>query len=105
MIKMTSNSRKTVQNSLEDMAEQKQGYLTGQNRLERRMIDIDKSKRAQKYVVTAGREDGRGCIDRMNPNKSELAELNRLMATGTGILGVNRAMRRALKSLSKKVKH
>ena len=38
MIKMTSNSRKTVQNSLEDMAEQKQGYLTGQNRLERRII-------------------------------------------------------------------
>ena len=67
------------------------------------MIDIDKSKRAPKYIVTAGREDGMGCIDRMNPNKSELAEINRLMATGTSV--VNRARRRALKKLSKKVKH
>lgn len=38
MIKMTSNSRKTLKNSLEDMSEYKQGYLTGQNRLERRII-------------------------------------------------------------------
>ena len=35
---MTSNSRKTTQNSLEDMNKKLKGYLTGQNRLERRII-------------------------------------------------------------------
>ncbi|MFI3222891.1 MAG: hypothetical protein QX191_07630 [Methylococcaceae bacterium] len=67
------------------------------------MLDIDKSKRAPKHVVCNGRGDEIGGVSRISLKKRELLEINRLIETEG--LQLNRGRRRALKSLSKKVKH
>lgn len=65
------------------------------------MLDIEKSKRTDKHVVSNGRGDEMGGISRMSLKKSELEEINRRIATEG--LQLNRGRRRALKSMAKKV--
>jgi hypothetical protein len=66
------------------------------------MLDIEKSKRTDKHVVNNGRGDEMGGISRMSLKKSELEEINRRIATEG--LQLNRGRRRALKSMTKKIK-
>ena len=70
------------------------------------MLDIDKNKGAVKLVQANVRSDqlsGNGFYGRLDFTKRELVEINRLIKYEG--LQLNRARRRALKSLSKKVKH
>lgn len=70
------------------------------------MLDIDKNKGAVKLVQANVRSDqlsGNGFYGRLDFTKRELVEINRLIETEG--LQLNRGRRRALKSLSKKVKH
>lgn len=70
------------------------------------MLDIDKKKGAVKLVQANVRSDqlsGNGFYGRLDFTKRELVEINRLIETEG--LQLNRGRRRALKSLSKKVKH
>ena len=69
------------------------------------MLDIDKNKGAVKLVQANVRSDqlsGNGFYGRLSFNKAELTELNRRIDT-EGLL-LNRGRRRALKSLTKKIK-
>ena len=70
------------------------------------MLDIDKNKGAVKLVQANVRSDqlsDNGFYGRLDFTKRELVEINRLIKYEG--LQLNRARRRALKSLSKKVKH
>jgi hypothetical protein len=69
------------------------------------MLDIDKNKGAVKLVQANVRSDqlsGNGFYGRLSFNKAELIEINRRIATEG--LQLNRGRRRALKSLTKKIK-
>jgi hypothetical protein len=69
------------------------------------MLDIDKNKGAVKLVQANVRSDqlsGNGFYGRLSFNKAELIEINRRIATEGRQL--NRGRRRALKSLTKKIK-
>ena len=70
------------------------------------MLKIDKNKGAIKLVQANVRSDqlsGNGFYGRLSFNKAELAEIGRRIDNEG--LQLNRGRRRALKSLSKKVKH
>ena len=69
------------------------------------MLDIDKNKGAVKLVQANVRSDqlsGNGFYGRLSFNKAELTEINRRIDTEG--LQLNRGRRRALESLTKKIK-